>query len=165
MRQVKKELFDFLRDNTREGYPDNSRLANVEEWLRVSTGKQLMDMLDALDVVKESRTSNDPSVLREARVIRSIMQTTLNVEQHTVHAHDMLSFRSAFSASRATIDIGTLALIFGVYAGNRCDMHGKPLREKDLPSREGFSALLRYSFEVLEACIFRGKSNKAAPVN
>lgn len=164
IRQVKRELFNFLDDNTRSGYPDSSDYTLLEQWLEVSTGDQLSELLTAIHTVRDSKNSSDPVLLREAEVIRAIMHDTLNNKAHMVHTHDMLRFRSSFSDARFDLPKSSLKIILGVYVGNRCDMHGKPLPERELPTPEGFSASLRYSFEMMIACLYHGHDKQAIPV-
>lgn len=165
IRQVKQALFNFLDDNTRNGYADSSDYTLLEQWLEVSTGDQLSGLLTAIHTVRDSKNSSDPDLLREAEVIRAIMYDTLNNKAHMVHAHDMLKFRSSFSDSRFSLTRSSLKIMLGVYLGNRCDMHGKPLPERELPATEGFAVALRYSFEMMIACLYHGHDKQALPVN
>jgi hypothetical protein len=162
---VKRELFSFLDDNTRSGYPDSSDYTILEQWLDVSTGDQLSELLIAIQVVRDSKTSSDPALLREAEVIRSIMHDTLNNKAHLIHTHDMLRFRSSFSDCRFGLTKSSLGIMLGVYIGNRCDMHGNPLPGRELSDPEGFAAALRYSFEMMSACLYHGHARQALPVN
>lgn len=164
VRQVKRELFNFLDDNTRNGYSDSSDYTVLEQWLDVSTGEQLLGLVTAIQTVRESKTSDDPALLREAKVIRTIMHDTLNNKAHLLHTHDMLRFRSSFSDCRFELTKSSLGIMLGVYVGNRCDMHGKPLPERELPTPEGFAASLRYSFEMMSACLYNGHARQALPV-
>jgi hypothetical protein len=162
---VKRELFSFLDDNTRHGYSDSSEYTLIEQWLDVSTGDQISELLAAIHVVRDSKDSSDPALRREAEVIRTIMHDTLNHKHHMIHTHDMLRFRTSFSSSRFDLTKSPLKIMLGVYLGNRCDMQGKPLSERELPAPEGFAAALRYSFEMMSACLYHGNAREALPVN
>lgn len=164
VRQVRRELYDFLDNNTRNGYADSSDYRVLDRWLSHSTDDQLIKLSAAINFVNDNTDSSDAAVLREAKVIRMGLQDTLNNSALTRHAHGFLAARSAFCSDRSVTSESPLMSALPHYLGLCCDNNGSALPEEQLPSSEQLHATLRYAYEVTAAIMHHG--NKAEfPVN
>ena len=154
IRKIKRDVYWVLQSNYKHGVADSSDIKNVRNWVDNSSEAQLAEIAVALEVVNSSEDSSDPAMLREARVVRSILSSTLSYNGPTGHAHGLMAARSAFCSEWSTSHEADMRTALPVYLGLNCDGHGNKLPAERLLKPKEMTAALRYSYELITARTF-----------
>lgn len=146
---ARRDLRSFLEHGATGGYPHESVVQALNEWLDASTDEEVREFSRALEIVREGHTSTDPSVTREAKVITDIFHENFDIRDHLSKVHGMLSVRSAFCSEWAIANKSNTIFLRPLYLGFLGDEYGSPFVPdyRDL-SMEQIAAALRYAYEM-----------------
>lgn len=133
---------------------------NTTSFVNRSTVKQLTALVAALDITERSTSDETPSLQWEAKVIHTLLSTTLNRRSTIAFTHSLLAARSALCGNRNDGNNELIRWALPLYRGFLVNQHGKPLPNEELLTPEQITAAMRYVFGV-----FGSGGSKDSPTN